>query len=530
MLTIANVSKAIFCVVAFAMLDWATFSAAVAPLGITPWNPAIGLAIAVVIIGGLGFAPLLAIAPFVSDLVVRALPFPWWVIGIEAAMVGVGYWCGLLVLLHRQTKFDPSLRQLRDLLLLAAVMAIAALFVAAGYSAVLLLLGYLSPPQLLESIVRYWVGEIIGFMVMTPFLLLMAFRYDFPRLSLEVLVQGVTVIIAVIVVVGVTDRAQLQLSFFLMLPIVWLALRYGFEGVTAGLLLLQICMMIALHLRSDIETDVTLVQAIMVMLTVSGLAIGLLVSERAEGERRLQLQQDAIARAARLGSMGEFAGALAHELNQPLMAASNYARATAAALNGVDPPRLIEARDAAEKVIEQVDRSAQVVRRLRDLIRVGRIETSPQRVGPLLDQCIAMARPALQKQPVQVDLALQSGLPLVTVDALQFQQVVTNLVRNAAEALIDAATEAPRVIISARHVAGAFVEISVIDNGPGFPPDFDASVNRPMASSKLDGLGIGLSLCRSIVKAHGGELIIERRMGGATVRFSVPIATEVTNA
>lgn len=528
--TAEYLAKSLVSVAAFALLDWTTFSPAMAPLGITPWNPAMGLVIAVVIAGGLRFVPLLALAPFVSDLLVRDLPFPVWVTGMEAVIVGVGYWTCLLVLLRPQTQFAPSLRTLRDLLLLATVMTVAAFFVATAYNTVLMMLDYLPPAKLLESIVRYWVGEIIGFMVITPFLLLMAYRDDFPRLNLEMVVQGFAVIIAVVIVVGVTGRPQLQLSFLLMTPIVWLALRYGFEGVTAGLLLLQTCLMFALHLRSGVEADITLVQAILVILTLTGLAIGLLVSERWEHERRLRLLQDSIARAARMGSMGEFAGALAHELNQPLMAAGNYARATAAAIKEDEPQRLNEARDAVRRAIEQVERSAQVVRRLRQLIQVGRVEKSPHQVGPLINECLALLRPTPQSTSVQVDLALQPALPSVAVDALQIQQVVINLVRNATEALLDAATEAPRVIISARRSGDGFVEISIVDNGPGFPSDFDVSVDRPLGSSKPYGLGVGLSLSRSIIAAHGGELIIDKRIGGATVRFGIPVAEELSHA
>jgi two-component system, LuxR family, sensor kinase FixL len=306
--TAMHVAKALFCIAGVTVLDWATFSPAISPLGITPWNPAIGLVIAVVIVGGSSFAPLLALAPFVSDLVVRGLPFPGWLIGLEAIIVGVGYWCGLLALQRPRIGFDPSLRKLRDLLLLATVIAIAALFGATAYTTVLMSFGYLPPTKLLESIVRYWLGEIIGLMVMTPFGLLMAHRKELPRLSLEMLIQVMAVVAAVIVVVGLTGRPQLQLSFLLMAPIVWLALRYGFEGVTAGLLLLQICLMFALHLRSGVEADVSLLQAIMIILTLSGLAIGLLVSERWEDERRLRLLHDSIARAGRVGSMGESDG------------------------------------------------------------------------------------------------------------------------------------------------------------------------------------------------------------------------------
>lgn len=521
----AEIAKWLIGLAAYVALDWATFTPALAPLGITPWNPAIGLAVAMVIAGGRLFMPLLAIAPFLGDVLVRGLPLPWWVTGIEAALTGVGYALGLVVLLRPRTGFDRTLHSLRDMLLLGGLGAASSALVAVGYSLVLAALGYLPAERLLESILRYWVGEVIGQMVVTPFLLLMAFRREFPRVSLEGLLQGGAILGAVAIVVWAASRPALQLSFLLLLPIMWLAVRYGFEGAAAGLLMMQVCLMVALHIAGVEEADVTQFQAVMVMLAISGLATGLLISERHEDERRLRLQQDAMARAARLGSMGEFAAAMAHELNQPLTAAGNYARAALAALD-VQAPRIDDARHAAERLIVQVDRSAQVMRRLRELIRVGRIDVAPQRIDRLLRECLDLMRPELQKHPIEINVAAEPRLPRVAIDLLQIEQVVLNLMRNAMDALVEAGTERPRITIAARRASSTDVEITVADNGPGFPPGFDPLGNQGLSSAKPDGLGVGLALCRSIVTAHGGALAVERRGGGASVRFTVPIAAE----
>jgi two-component system, LuxR family, sensor kinase FixL len=120
---------------------------------------------------------------------------------------------------------------------------------------VLTLFGYLEVWRLLESVVRYWVGELIGLMVMTPFLLLIAYRQEFPAMTLEGAVQATAILAAVAIVVGVTGKPRLQLSFLLLLPIIWLAVRHGFEGVTAGLLMMQVCIMIALHMSGGAPAD-----------------------------------------------------------------------------------------------------------------------------------------------------------------------------------------------------------------------------------------------------------------------------------
>jgi two-component system, LuxR family, sensor kinase FixL len=512
----------LLCLLAYVLLDWATFTPTMAPLGVTPWNPSIGLAVAVVILNGAAFLPLLFLGPLLSDILVRDLPLAWWVTVTEAALTALGYWFGVRLLMWLAPPFDPRLRRFRDLLRMGAVMIGAAVIVAMAYSLVLVGFGYLGRGRLIESALRYWVGDMIGLMVMTPFLLLVASRPTFPRLSLEIVLQVFLILGGVAIVVGVGMEPRMNLSFLLLLPVMWLAVRFGFEGVLPGLLLIQVCMMVALHISRNAASDVTMFQTIMVMLAVSGLAVGQLVSERMRNERRLLMQQDAIARAGRIGSMGAFATALAHELNQPLTAASNYARATSAALDH-QSPRLSEARLTAGKLVEQVERSAQVVRRLRNLLQAGRIEAAPHSIAQVLADSVEIMRPEHEGSALIVT-SVQPDLPPVAVDLVQIEQVMTNILRNAIEALSDSGIKDPQINVTASQSSPEYVEVVVSDNGPGFPDDLDLAADGPVETAKLDGLGIGLSLCRSIIAAHGGTLLLERQTRGACVTITLPIS------
>jgi signal transduction histidine kinase len=512
---------------AFLALDWATFASSLAPLGITPWNPAVGLGVAAVITGGVGLAPLLFLGPMLSETLVRGMPFAWWVTAMEAAISGVVYLTGLVYLLRPSTGFDRGLHRLRDLLLLAGIGAASALVVSAAFEAMLFLSGQIDGARLAEAVLRYWVSDVIGLTVIAPFVLVHLSMRSLPRFDIEAVLQAAVILLVVMIVVGPDGPPRTQLSFLLLVPIFWVAVRSGFQGTTAALLLMQVSIMLALHVVHNDPPDIELIQTVLLVLSVTGLAIGLLVSERAADERRLRMQQDAMARAARLGSMGEFAAAMAHELNQPLTAAGNYARAVVASL-AASQPRTQDARLAAGKLVEQVDRSAQVIRRLRELIRVGRIEVATARVERILQESLDLLRPSLLHIPVPIDVNVQAGLPTVGVDVLQIEQVIINLVRNAVEALAEAGTLKPQVLVTARRADALHVEIAVIDNGPGFPPGFDQTLPQALASSKPDGLGVGLALCRTIVQAHGGTFVIEEREGGAVVRFTVPIAAPLT--
>jgi two-component system, LuxR family, sensor kinase FixL len=323
---------------------------------------------------------------------------------------------------------------------------------------------------------------------------------------------------AMFAVFGFAGAYRFQLFYLFFLPVIWTAVRFGLEGVTLGLLLTQIGLIAAIHFTEDAAADVTSYQALMVVLTLTGLAVGVLVTEQHRTQQQLRINQEALNRAFRLGSMGEFAAALAHEINQPLTAVANYARVARNA------PSIAAASEAVERVITQVDRAAEVVRRLRNFIRLGRGETGLAQVRDLVDAAVSYCRAELDRQGVEVEMRIPRNLPAVSVDAVQIEQVLVNLVRNSAEALSDAGRHDGRIVVTALG-DGASVTLQVRDNGPGFDPSVAERAAAPFTTTKPEGLGLGLSLARSIVEAHGGTLSIESGSFGATVSFTLPRAT-----
>jgi two-component system sensor kinase FixL len=181
------------------------------------------------------------------------------------------------------------------------------------------------------------------------------------------------------------------------------------------------------------------------------------------------------------------------------------------------------ASDASDRLIAQVERAAEVVRRLRNFIRQGRSETSATPVARLVEEAVAYCHVELDDLGVELQSRVARDLPAVRADALQIEQVIVNLVRNAAEALTDAGRYDGKVAVEAEHDAGGCVVVRVRDNGPGFDPDLVERAVTPFTTTKIDGLGLGLSLVRSIVEAHGGRLSIESGSSGATVSFTLPV-------
>jgi signal transduction histidine kinase len=330
------------------------------------------------------------------------------------------------------------------------------------------------------------------------------------------LVLVVLVLGALWIAFGLAEAFRFQLFYLFFLPVIWTAVRFGLEGVKAGLLVTQEGLIAAIHFTGLGGTDVTAYQALMVVLSLTGLAVGVLVSEQQRTQAQPRLNQEALSRALRVGTMGEFAAALAHGINQPLTAIANYARL----IKGAAYPGA--ASDASDRLIAQVDRAAEVVRRLRNFIRLGRSETAPTPMARLVEEAAAYCHAELDRLGVELQSRVARDLPMVKADALQIEQLIVNLVRNAAEALTDAGRYDGKVAIEAERDAAGYVVVRVRNHGPGFDPDLAERAVAPFTTTKIDGLGLGLSLARSIVEVHGGRLSIESGASGATVSFTLP--------
>ncbi|GAA0566375.1 hypothetical protein GCM10009416_00410 [Craurococcus roseus] len=245
-----------------------------------------------------------------------------------------------------------------------------------------------------------------------------------------------------------------------------------------------------------------------------------LVEARRREMERLQAE---LLHVSRLSEMGAMATALAHELNQPLTAVANFADAGRRLLAGdaaSDPERLEAARDAMAEAAEQAVRAGQIVRRLRGFFSQGDADKRPTDINALVGEAAALALVGTREQGVEARLDLDPGAPPALADRVQIQQVVVNLVRNAVEALRDAPR---RELVVATAAAAGAVRVSVADTGPGLPEDVVERLFEPFVSTKRHGMGVGLSLCRSIVEDHGGRLWAEANPGGGAVfRFVVP--------
>lgn len=237
------------------------------------------------------------------------------------------------------------------------------------------------------------------------------------------------------------------------------------------------------------------------------------LTERQSTERRLHELQYGLLHVSRVRSMGQMAAALAHELNQPLTATSNYIRA-ALRLLAVPEPDLERVRQAMNRAVEQTRRSGEIIRRLRAFVARGEVARQSESIVKLIEEASGLALIGAKERGVKVQIGMDPDLPQVLVDRVQIQQVLLNLIRNALEAMDNCAA---RELTLAASVHAGHVLVSVTDTGKGIPPEIEARLFQPFVTNKPEGMGIGLSVCRTIVEAHGGRLWMEPSPAGGSV-------------
>ena len=249
------------------------------------------------------------------------------------------------------------------------------------------------------------------------------------------------------------------------------------------------------------------------------------LTERQQTEARLQELQSELVHISRLTAMGEMASALAHELNQPLSAIANYMKGSRRMLEAGTDDRSALLRDAMDKAAEQALRAGQIIRRLRDFVARGESERRVESVKKLVEEASALALVGAKDQGVRVRFQFDPTIDLVLADKVQIQQVLLNLLRNAVEAM--ESSQRRELAISTAPDKDGMLAISVADTGSGISPDIATHLFQPFVTNKRNGMGVGLSISRTIVEAHGGQIgASPNPAGGTTFRFTLRAVTQ----
>jgi two-component system sensor kinase FixL len=246
------------------------------------------------------------------------------------------------------------------------------------------------------------------------------------------------------------------------------------------------------------------------------------ITHRQASEARLQSE---LVHISRLTAMGQMASALAHELNQPLLAIVGYMKGSRRLLESSGEDRSDLLRDALDKAGDQALRAGQIIRRLREFVGRGDSERRIEGIKKLIEEASALALVGTKDQGIRVRFQFDPTIDLVVVDKVQIQQVLLNLLRNAVEAM--EASQRREVVVSTAAHDDDMIAISVADTGSGIAPEMASQLFQPFITSKAHGMGVGLSICRTIVEAHGGRITAEPNPAGGTIfRFTLRAPTQ----
>jgi two-component system sensor kinase FixL len=624
---------------AYVFIDWLSYIHPLGPYAITVWNPPPGLSLALLLGFGLRYAPALFVACALAEVIVRHGQAALTDVVVYAAILAAGYTALAAVL--KRSRFDPSFRSLRDLILFIAVIGAGAIVIAAAYVAAHAALGVFDWSEFVAHTLYFWVGDVIGIATTTPFLLIHGARLARgvrPRLTFEGVLQACSIAAVLVLISKLEPGRAANLFYLLFMPLVWISTRYGFEGATAALLATQLGLIAAVQLAGYTTEWVLQFQLLMLALTVTGAFLGMSatqwrrarrevesreaelrtvfgtapdailsvdeqrrvigantaahrmfgvtdeelrqktlpdllddvprdlsgvkaaaalgrrhdgarfpvevsfgtterdnrpiyigivrdMADREAMEEKLRERDQHLDRTLRVAAAAEMASALAHELNQPLTAASAYVQSLEMLLARQENADASVA-DTMRKTAGEVERASSIVRRLREFYRheAGAVETVA--VGPLIESALMPLKARLDRHRVTVVVDVAPELPELVVDRLQIEMVLHNVLRNAVDAIAESEPEVRQISVTASQSQPRLVTVAIEDSGPGVRPGIAEQLFRSFVTSRKEGTGLGLAISRSIVERHGGRLWLDASSVGARFVITLPSVLE----
>jgi signal transduction histidine kinase len=490
----------------FVALDWASYIYPLGPFNITPWNPPPALSIVWMMLGGLGYAPIVFGTIFVADVIIRHAPGGLLITALTSLVLAGGY-TAIAGTLRYFLKSESRLRDTRQLWLFVAITAIGTAIVGTLYVGVLWANDFLVRESISAAVFRFWLGDAVGVLITAPLLLLAADADARERVLVswrkpETTLQFVAMVATVFFVFKGAGGEPSKYFYLLFLPLIWIALRGGFAGAALASGVVQIGVVLGAQGEPMHSMALVELQALVAALSLTGLFLGVMVDERERATEGLKAS-------LRLAAAGEMAGAIAHEINQPLAALRNYGRSCQLFLQrGEGKVPYSELNATIEKMLGESKRAADVVGRLRDFFRTGTMRLERVTVETLLDSARQIGEKLKPSGEVVFRVEKGEGIPALLVDRLQIELVLRNLIANALEAIANSPSGEKRVTVSAREIEGKRILFRIMDTGPGVSPSARKLLFEPFSTNKPTGMGLGLAISRAIAEAHGGSLVM----------------------
>jgi len=487
----------------YVALDWTSSIYPLGPFNITPWNPPPALSIVWMLLGGLRYAPVVFAAILVGDLLIHHAPGGFVLSIVTSLLLAAGY-TGIAAALRLRFQFYGRLHDTRQLWTFIGVTAAGVAIIGVIYVGMLWAAGFYVGDSFIAGVFHFWLGDTVGVLVTAPLLMVAADPAGRRRLieswrKPETALQFVTLGGLVFFIFQSGGEPQ-KYFYLLFLPLIWIGLRSGLSGAAAASGMVQVGVVLGAQGGVLQSLEVVELQALVSALTLTGLALGIIVDDRERVEKDLR-------RSLRLATAGEMAGAIAHEISQPLAALHNYGSACRLMLGREkDAGSHSQLNATIEKMLQEGKRAAEVVGRLRDFFRAGMLRLEPVKVGVILENARVGGEKLNPSGDVTFRVESDDSAQTLLVDRVQIELVMRNLIANAFEAVAGVPLGNKAVTVSTRMLKGRRILFRVVDTGKGVSPLTRQRLFDPFSTDKATGMGIGLSICRAIADAHGGSL------------------------
>jgi C4-dicarboxylate-specific signal transduction histidine kinase len=326
-------------------------------------------------------------------------------------------------------------------------------------------------------------------------------------------------IAALWIIFGLRRANEYQLFYLLFIPVVWIAVRAGYAGVSLALPVVHLLIVRIATMLGYADYDFIAFQMLMLVLSATGLLLGAAVTEARSSAERIRRQETELARATRQALVGATGTAVAHEISQPLAATTNYIHAARRMLFASDGDRRAEAAAALAKAETEARRVRETLERVREYVASGRLQLSDVDLEAVIAKIVSVISHDALERSVRIETRTRPYLPTVRGDAIQLEQLLLNLIWNA----VDAASSMVSGVVTVNCLQrGDRLVIEVEDTGPGVSATVADRLFEPFESTKHNGMGLGLTLVRQIVDSHAGALTWSNLSSGGA-RFSVEL-------
>ncbi|MDQ6703844.1 MAG: ATP-binding protein [Pseudomonadota bacterium] len=492
-------------------------------LGITLWSPDNGLSLLLLTEGAV-FAPFVFLGAVLTDVFITGVPHSLYVTVAAELVLAVGY-VGLAAVLRHKLKFNPRRVRLADVVVLLTFVPAGTMLTSLSYCGVLYLGGALPADQFYAAMRHFWIGDTVGMITVIPaatsvfaFLSKGRWRWSgYELVSCSVFILGTC--LGFVVLFGVGNAKEYHMFYLLFLPIIWAGMRVGYAGVAAALLAIQLGLIATTTYLGCEAKDFSVFQMLMLVLSITGLLLGAVITEREQAAQLLREQQTELARVSAYASAGAMGMAFAHEISQPLSTVAIYLHAARRMLqSGAASAPVMDALSMAET---EARRTREVLERVRDFVSSGKLDLKPLDLSNLALKIGALCREEATARGIHVEIENIRPIPLVRADRIQIEQVLNNLVANAIDAASER-TDARGLVVVRVARRGDRVIVQVEDNGPGVAPEMADRLFEAYQTTKPRGMGLGLPLSLQIVQKHAGRLWWEQIVPEGT-RFLVEL-------